>query len=353
MPTKSRAPRVVCPSSAPPARPAPLLGSGWLAILLFACSGEAFHLAGADFIGSGGTAPDAAEQAASAFPPFVPDTSLELPAATLRDAGAVSALSPELPAPELSACGEPRVPDAALANAEVCVPAGTFTMGSTAGVPAGYVAHGPEHQVSLSAYFLDAYEVSVARYRTCVSAGVCTAPAENSAQGCTYSVLPGAHERHPITCVPWQAGLDFCAWDGGRRLPSEAEWERAARGAQSWLYAWGNDFSCGRAVLAGASECSQYSGTLPWPVGSTALGQSAEHAFDLIGNAWEWVADRSGGYGSGSVVDPTGPLTGSTRIQRGGGWQTPPAAAFAYLRRAEAPGAIAPSSFRCARDGVE
>jgi formylglycine-generating enzyme required for sulfatase activity len=336
------------------------LGVGSLALLLSGCSGEAFRLAEADPLGSAGIRPDAGDGMArdgmaSAPPPLQPEARQDLPAAAAIDAGILAGPTrpTSMATPAVAACGALRLPSPELANAEVCVGASTFTMGGTTGVPAGYVAHAPEHVVTLSAYVLDAYEVSVARYRGCVSAGACAPPGENPVQGCTYSALPGDNERYPVTCVPWQGGQDFCAWDGGRRLPSEAEWERAARGPQRFVYPWGNDFTCARAVLAGASECDSYAGTLPRPVGSTPQGQSAEHAFDLAGNAWEWVADRSGAYPSGSVVNPQGPLAGSARIQRGGGWQTPAAAAFAYLRRAEAAGAIGPTGFRCARDAVE
>jgi formylglycine-generating enzyme len=149
--------------------------------------------------------------------------------------------------------------------------------------------------------------------------------------------------------VSWQQASDFCAWDGGRRLPTEAEWERAARGASSSNYPWGDVFDCTRAVAAGTTQCMIYAGMSPRAGGSTPAGVSAEGAFDLIGNAAEWVADWFGAYPSGSVSDPTGPATGSTRIQRGGNWQTRGVDAVGYGRRAETPGALGSFSFRCAR----
>jgi formylglycine-generating enzyme required for sulfatase activity len=149
--------------------------------------------------------------------------------------------------------------------------------------------------------------------------------------------------------VPWQSAQDFCAWDGARRLPTEAEWEQAARNAAS-KYPWGDTFSCERAVLAGASQCSQYAGQLPQPVGSAPAGASSERAFDLTGNAAEWVADWFGGaYSATPATNPTGAASGSARIQRGGGWLTAGADAASYARRGDDPASTGPFSFRCAR----
>jgi formylglycine-generating enzyme required for sulfatase activity len=282
---------------------------------------EPVEPAGMGGTGNGGTSADGD----AATPPYVP------------------------PIPTVGPCGVPRVADTALADAEVCVPAGAFTMGSTAPALSGqYFAHGPEHSVTLSAYFLDVYEVTVARYRRCVGAGVCAAPGTSLAQGCTYTVSAADHERHPVTCVTWSAAQAYCAWDGERRLPTEAEWERAARNAGS-KYPWGDTFSCDRAVLGGNTQCPSYAGSIPQPVGSTPNGASAEGALDLAGNAAEWVADWFGGYNASAATDPTGPASGSQRIQRGGNWVTPSVDAVSYGRRGAGPDVIGAFSFRCAR----
>jgi formylglycine-generating enzyme required for sulfatase activity len=333
------------------------LGLGCV-VLASACSGDAFRLT--DVVASGGSVgsnpsdADAGGAGGSGFPPLMPNTSRDPEASIEGDADAAtdSGAAAPVPVPEVAACGEARAPDALLRNAEVCIAPGTFTMGSVSGnVPAGYVSHGPAHSVTLSAYFLDAYEVTVARYRLCVEAGACEAPSADLTQGCTYAELASDRERHPVTCVSWQDAQSFCQWDGGRRLPTEAEWERAAVGPEGFVYPWGDDFGCTRAVVASTSQCSEHAGSAPKEVGSLAFGQSAEHAFDLTGNAWEWVADWFGPYNALSVTDPTGPGGGNSRIWRGGNWQSPPASAFSYLRRAEAPAVIAPTSFRCARSG--
>lgn len=266
------------------------------------------------------------------------------------DAAPPPASEPE-PTPSVGPCGVPRTPDLALRDAEVCVPAGTFSMGSAASPSAGYLAHGPVHDVTLSAYFLDVYEVTVARYRACVSAGACSAPGTTLAQGCTYTDSASSREAYPVTCVSWNDAQAFCAWDGARRLPTEAEWENAARNAAGSRYPWGETFSCERAVLAGASQCDDdYAGTAPRAVGTTPTGASEEGVMDLAGNAAEWVADWFGPYAADPVTDPTGPASGSSRIQRGGGWLTPAAEAVSYARRGAAPDATGSFSFRCARD---
>lgn len=318
-----------------------------------ACSGEAFHLR--ESRQRTGNAPDAGD-----FPTLVtnsthhdaetpPDGAGGSVANVPDDAGSDSADQTPL-MPELGPCGEARTPSAALADAEVCVPAGSFSMGSGTAPRPGYLAHGPSHSVTLAAYFLDAYEVSVARYRRCVDAGSCTAAGVNATLSCTYTLAAADHELYPVTCVSWQNAQDFCAWDAGRRLPTEAEWERAARNDAGSKYPWGETFACDQAVLAGGGQCSEYAGQLPQPVGSAPAGVSRDGAFDLVGNAAEWVADWFGGYSVASVSNPTGPSTGSVRIQRGGSWVTPPADATSYGRRAEAPAASGSFSFRCARD---
>jgi formylglycine-generating enzyme required for sulfatase activity len=106
-------------------------------------------------------------------------------------------------------------------------------------------------------------------------------------------------------------------------------------------------------VFGGSNDCdTQHQGTLPKVVGSAPRGVSAEGAMDLTGNAWEWVADWFGPYANAAADNPTGPVSGSLRVQRGGNWQTPPRDSAAYMRRAVDPAANtppAPWTFRCAR----
>lgn len=317
------------------------------------CSGEAFHLVDSAALPADG--------GAGVFPPLVTDSTpldAEPEAPGASDAGGSSGSSgndPDAsttapPTQPASPCGAVRAPDSSLADDEVCVRAGTFNMGSSEPTNSGYFAHGPVHAVTLSAFFLDAFEVTVARYRRCVEAGVCGAPDSGAAQGCTYTPEAADHEMHPVTCVSWQSAQDFCAWDGERHLPTEAQWEQAARNSAGSKYPWGDAFTCDRAVLAGASQCSQYAGQLAQPVGSARGGASPERAYDLTGNAAEWVADWFGSYPATAVTNPTGPASGASRVQRGGGWLTVAANATSYARLGGDPlVTTSPLTFRCAR----
>ena len=134
-------------------------------------------------------------------------------AGTLAQPDVGSALAPE-PGP----CGFPRVEDTELANREVCLGPAQFTLGSAEpNLGGSYADHMPPHAVSLSPFFIDAYEVTVNRYRVCVEAGACAEPKRGVDEGCTYARAAGPFDQYPVTCVSWQAAQDFCAWDGARR----------------------------------------------------------------------------------------------------------------------------------------
>jgi formylglycine-generating enzyme required for sulfatase activity len=313
------------------------------------CSGDAFSYlpdagvevpnGGAGSSGAGGSGGTGGSAAISTSPE--PD---------LSDAGTLSSPvdSGGDEEPVASACGFPRVPDPALENAEVCLGPAEFSMGSSEPNLGGqYADHLPPHTVTLSPYFIDAYEVTVARYRVCVTAGACIEPRLDAGQGCTYTADPDVRELFPVTCVKWTDADTFCAWDEGR-LPTEAEWELATRGEAGRKYTWGDDFECNRAVLSASSQCvAEHGGALPKRVGSAPRGVSPEGVYDLIGNAWEWVHDRAGSYGSARQENPTGSTSGTSRVQRGGGWQTVAAGAVGWARESVAPAADGPFSFRC------
>jgi len=250
---------------------------------------------------------------------------------------------------EDTACGLARV-DTATKAVDVCIPQGQFAMGSAAANLGGtFSDHSPPHTVILSAYFIDAYEVTVARLRACVQAGACDLPS-TTGTGCTFNAQPGSSDLLPVNCVLYTSAAAFCKWDGGRRLPTEAEWERAARGTAASNFPWGDTFACDHAVVAASTSCLDYDPKLPAQVGRAQVGASPEGAYDLIGNVAEWVSDWVGSYPRTDVTDPTGPATGSQRVVRGGDWLFPTTQIMAYLRRSSMPTNAGTLGFRCARD---
>lgn len=186
----------------------------------------------------------------------------------------------------------------------VFVPSGEFQMGSEDGDS----DERPVHTVALDAFWLDCTEVTNAQYRQCVAAGAC----EKSmyADDATYN-----GDSQPVVGVDWNDANGYCQW-AGKRLPTEAEWEYAARGPEGSVYPWGNTFDAKKLNAEGAAD--GYTNTAP--VGSFPDGASWCGVLDLAGNVWEWTADWYGDYPSGPQTNPTGPGSGSSRVLRGGSW---------------------------------
>jgi formylglycine-generating enzyme required for sulfatase activity len=205
--------------------------------------------------------------------------------------------------------------------------------------------------ISLSGFWIDSTEVTVARYRTCVQAGKCSPAA--TGQACNQGIA--RKDDHPINCVSWYQADGYCAW-AGARLPSEAQWEKAARGVDGRLYPWGNDPpNCSVVVWYdpdGGHGCGKHS---TWPVGSKPGGQSACGALDLAGNVWEWAADfyDSDYYAVAPDTDPKGPAKGLYKVLRGGGWgHDGPTKQRSGTRLRFAPANQTPGTgFRCALSG--
>jgi formylglycine-generating enzyme required for sulfatase activity len=211
----------------------------------------------------------------------------------------------------------------------VRVPEGPFLRGSRA--HEGEPDEHPQQSVTLSAFLIDRTEVTVARYRACVTDGACSPPATD--RWC--NLASSGREDHPVNCVTWGQAEAYCRW-AGARLPTEAEWEKAARGTEGDPFPWGpTKDTCVVAVRFDdklGHACGKF-GT--WPVGSKPFGKSPYGALDMAGNVWEWVADwyAPDAYASGDDRDPKGPQTGKYRVLRGGGWGKDGAGALRSSRR--------------------
>ncbi len=238
------------------------------------------------------------------------------------------------------------------ADGMVMIPGGEFFMGSEETDVLDREA--PAHKVKLSPYCLDPYETTVAEYRKCSDRGACRrAGKENVWPGITnvqrkiYDPLctitdPVAKATHPVNCVDWDQAREACEARGAR-LPTEAEWEFAARGPDGRTYPWGDDPPSAKLLNACGKECVAWQRAHPEPdttpalmyaaddgypntapVGSFPEGKSRYGIYDVVGNVWEWVADFHADYEQGAasatMADPKGPLSGTARVIRGGAW---------------------------------
>ena len=191
------------------------------------------------------------------------------------------------------------------------VPAGPFWMGCSSSDSSCADEEKPGREVSLSAYSIERTEVTVGQYSAYVADGRCGAP---DAGGDSHNWGRSGREPHPVNGVSWNDAAAYCAWLG-RRLPTEAEWEKAARGTDGRVYPWGNAAtSCARAVMGSGKRIGCGKGTTA-PVGSKRSGASPYGALGMAGNVWEWTAGwyDKGAYGSEPRPNPDWPLGGSAR----------------------------------------
>ena len=216
----------------------------------------------------------------------------------------------------------------AMAVETVTIPAGTFAMGCSLNDKNCEKDEGPPGgiPVSVPAFRIDKYEVSVAEYRVCIKVGICTRPKDH--QRNKYCNLDAAgRDNHPINCVDFNQALAYCRWKTGR-LPYEAEWEKAARGGTTSRYPWGEEVSCKNAILDDGVTMGSVKGEpdgcgedRTWPRGS----RPANHfgLYDMHGNAGEWTMNWyapdaiAALYAKGKLA---GPLLGKQRVVRGGSW---------------------------------
>lgn len=193
----------------------------------------------------------------------------------------------------------------------VFVPAGEFEMGSEL----GNGNEKPVHTVNLNAYWIDRTEVTNKQYAACVADGGCAPPTENKSY--LHSTYYGntEYDDYPVIYVDWNKAQAYCAW-AGRRLPTEAEWEKAARGTDGRIYPWGNTPPSEQLVNYGmnAGDTTK-AGALP-------SGASIYGALNMAGNVWEWVSDwyDKDYYQVSPAENPRGPGSGDGRVLRSGSW---------------------------------
>ena len=210
----------------------------------------------------------------------------------------------------------------------VSVPAGESLMGSNDADRDGQDNEKPQHTVYLDAFWIDKYEVTNALYKKCVDTGKCSAPSDTQSHTRSSYYGNSTYDNYPVIYVSWNDAKNFCVW-AGKRLPTEAEWEKATRSADSRIYPWGNNFDGAR--LNSWDSTPRVGDTTA--VGSYAAGASPYGAMDMAGNVWEWVADwyDSGYYKNSPSRNPMGPSSGQFKVLRGGSWGDP----WYYPRAAE------------------
>jgi len=202
----------------------------------------------------------------------------------------------------------------------VRIPGGEFQMGSAEGE--GEPAEHPQHAVRVKGFLMDKTEVTWGQYQRFVT---------QTSQPLPKSPIWGMPETFPVSSITWDEARAFCAWAGGR-LPTEAEWERAARGDDTRQYPWGNTFDPWR--------CNTRDGGphAPTPAAAYPDCVSPYGILDLAGSVWEWCQDwyDANYYRQSPPIDPPGPLSGTAKVCRGGSWESG-AADLRCARRSSAP----------------
>jgi formylglycine-generating enzyme required for sulfatase activity len=216
------------------------------------------------------------------------------------------------------------------------VPAGEFIMGSPKGE--GDPDEKPQHKVLLGDYYIGKYEVTNEQFVRFVS------DTGYQAKGYWKEYAVPGKEKHPVVAVSWDDAAKYCEW-AGLRLPTEAEWEKAARGADGRKWPWGSEWDenrlnsreKGRSDVLAARKAAGNPPTVP--VGMIPEGASPFGALDMAGNAYEWCADwyEETYYRTSPAENPTGPSSGSVKVMRGGSWRSVPRECPTAGRRSNVP----------------
>jgi formylglycine-generating enzyme required for sulfatase activity len=229
----------------------------------------------------------------------------------------------------------------------VLIPKGDFSMGR---LYSDNENEKPLHVVFLDEYYIDKYEVTNQAYSACVKQGVCQPPFDLSSDKRPDYYNSEDYRNFPVINVDWDQAHNYCAWRG-MRLPTEAEWEKAARGVNqddNVLYPWNTEET--GCSFGNFSACT----TDTTEVGSYPLGASPYGVYDIVGNVWEWVVDWYGFdyYEVSPRANPKGPNTGTHRVLRGGSWNSPSSDIEMTYRMRYYPNIYADNlGFRCARSG--
>jgi serine/threonine-protein kinase len=225
------------------------------------------------------------------------------------------------------------------------VPAGEFTMGNNG----SQKDESPAHVVYLDAFWIYRTEVTNGMYELCVQAQACQPPARTSSANHSSYYGNSEYDDYPVIWVDWNQAAAYCEWSGGR-LPTEAEWEKAARGTDANLYPWGNE--------APNNDLLNYNNAVgeTTRVGKYPKGASLYGALDMAGNVAEWVADwySDAYYGNSPTSNPLGPKSGQYKVLRGGSWQFSANNVRVVYRGAHVSGFVNNNSgFRCAMNSTE
>jgi formylglycine-generating enzyme required for sulfatase activity len=204
---------------------------------------------------------------------------------------------------------------------QLYIPAGKFQMGTSTIDDWTGDDEFPLHEVYLDSFWMDKTEVTNAQYQNCVQAGACQVPHSLSSETQISYYDNSAFAEYPVIQVDWEQANAYCKW-AGRRLPTEAEWEKSARGITERLFPWEGD--------AKGPDFANYDIDDNWPnadtspVSSILPGASPYGVMDLAGNVYEWVADwyAADYYAQSPAANPTGPQSGTARVIRGGAWSS-------------------------------